>query len=454
MAFARHPRFFRNLSVILAVSSFFILLPDRSAHAAFNLLETYQLARENDPVYRRAVYLNKAGLQAKNQALARFYPALNAEGQYKETEEEIVSSDNTYYTDGESDYPTTSYTVALTQPLFNYTIWVGYKQAEAQIMQAELELEIARQELIMRSAEVYIEALSAKDNLVFAETELAAVSLNNISAEKRYSAGLVAVTDLYDSRARLSTSIAKRAAAEDSLDDALRALEEITGKLPEAFARLREGIPLVNPEPADEKQWVTQALEQNPVLIARSHAVEVARREVERQKSAHYPTVDLTYSFNNRDTEGSLFGGGSEVETTEAMVTMKLPIFQGWYVSSKTTEARELLKAAKEELDREKRGVERQVRSAYQGVLSSIERVKALEAALEAQLMTLQAKKKGFDAGLLTSLAVLDAERDLFFIKTDYATARYDYLINTLRLKQGAGILDEEDVVAVNLMLL
>ena len=453
MAFAKHPRLSRRLAVILAVSIFFILLPNR-APAAFNLLETYQLARENDPVYRKAVHQNRAGLEVKNQALARFYPALNAEGQYKKTEEEIVSSDNTYYTDGESDYPTTSYSVALTQPLFNYTIWVGYKQAKAQVMLAELELEIARQELIMRSAEVYTEALSAKDNLVFAETELAAVSLNNISAEKRYSAGLVAVTDLYDSRARLSTSIAKRAAAEDVLDDALRALEEITGKLPAAFARLREGIPLVDPAPADEEQWVTQALAQNPVLLARTHAVAVASREVERQKSAHYPTVDLTYSFNNRDTEGSLFGGGSEVKTTEAMVTMKLPIFQGWYVSSKTTEARELLKAANEELSREKRGVERQVRSAYQGVLSSIERVRALEDALEAQLLTLQAKKKGFDAGLLTSLAVLDAERDLFFIKTDYATARYDYLINTLRLKRGAGILGEEDVVAVNLMLL
>jgi outer membrane protein len=306
----------------------------------------------------------------------------------------------------------------------------------------------------MRSADLYIKALSANDNLLFADAELASVSLNNISSEKRYSAGLVAVTDLYDSRARLSTSIAKRADAADSLDDALRAIEEVAGQLPTVLARLRKETPLVSPDPADEEVWVSRSLEQNPVLLAKSYAVEVAGQEIDRQKSAHYPTVELAYRFNNRDTEGSLFGGGSEVETSEALVTMKLPLYQGGYVSSRTREAKALHKAAKEDLQKEERAIERQVRSSYQGVFGSIKRVTALAAALEAQEMTLQAKKKGFNAGLLTSLAVLDAERDLFYIKTDYATARYDYLLNTLLLKQGAGILREADVEAINAWLM
>ncbi len=453
MAFGRHPGLPRKLMATILFAVLLFVLPG-NLHAAYDLFGTYKLAKENDPIFLKATFENIARQEVKKQALAGFYPSLTAEAQYTKTEEEIISSDNTYFASGDSDYPTTTYTVALTQPLINYTTWIGYKQAKTQILQSALELEIASQDLIMRCADLYIKGLSAKDNLLFAEAELASVSLNNTSAEKRYKAGLVAVTDLYDSRARLSTSIAKEADAKDILDDALRAIEEIAGQLPDKLANLQQEIPLVSPDPDDAEIWVSRSLEQNPLLLAMSHAVEVASQEVERQKSAHYPTLDLVYRFNNRDTEGSLFGGGSEVETTETMVTLKLPLYQGGYVSSRTREARELYKAAKEDLQKEQRAIERQVRSSYQGVMGSIKRVKALESALEAQEKTLEAKKKGFNAGLLTSLAVLDAERDLFYIKTDYATARYDYLLNTLRLKQGAGILREADVEAINVLLM
>jgi outer membrane protein len=453
MEFAEDVGLRRKFIAAAAVVGLFLALPGPT-NAAFDLLATYNLAKENDPFFRQATYENMARQEVKKQALAGFFPTLSAEAQYTKTQEELISSNNTFFSADKADYPTTSYSATLTQPLFNYSTWVGYQQAKSQISQAALELEIVRQDLIMRSADLYIKALSANDNLIFADSELAAVSLNNTSSEKRYSAGLVAVTDLYDSRARLSTSIAKQADARDLLDDSLRAIEEIAGQFPAKLASLRKEMPLISPEPADEEVWVSRALQQNPVLLAKKYGVEVADREIARQKSGHYPTLDLACRYHNRDSEDSLFSSGSAVATTEALVTLKLPLFQGGYISSRARQAKELHKAALEERQKEERAVERQVRSSYQGVLGSIKRVKALESALAAQEMTLQAKKKGFDAGLLTSLAVLDAERDLFFIKTDYATARYDYLINTLRLKRGAGILGEEDVVAVNLMLL
>jgi outer membrane protein len=178
--------------------------------------------------------------------------------------------------------------------------------------------------------------------------------------------------------------------------------------------------------------------------------VQVALTEVKRQRAGHYPTVDLVGRFNNRDTDGSLFGGGSEVETTEVLLMAKMPLYQGGYVTSRTREAHELFQATKKELVREERAVERQVRRAYQGVLGSIRRVEALGKAVEAQELTLAAKHKGFKSGLLTSIAVLDAERDLYYIRIDFATARYDYLLNSLRLKQGAGILQEQDLATMN----
>ena len=49
-----------------------------------------------------------------------------------------------------------------------------------------------------------------------------------------------------------------------------------------------------------------------------------------------------------------------------------------------------------------------------------------------------------------TNLEVLDAQRDLFISATDLLRARYDFILNILRLKQSAGLLSEEDLERFN----
>ena len=435
---------------IVGLALLFSLFTPLPSLAGADLLQVYELAKTNDPAFARIEYLNRATGETKRQALAGFLPTLMAEAEYIDTSQDIVSSDNTVFDSGTSDYDTTTYTISLVQPIFNYSTWKRWDQSKAEVAQSAMEYEVAKQDLMMRSAEVYFEALVAVDNLDFAKSEVASIALNNKAAEKRFSAGLATVTDLYDSRARLSTSTARVTDAENILDDSLRGVEEITGQYFYDLVPCKPGRTLNSPAPLDEEEWVQRALQQNPSILMKRQEVEIASYEVKRQRAGHYPTVDLIGRFNNRDTDGSLFGGGSDVDTTEVLLTAKVPLYQGGYVSSRTREAKYLLKAARRELTREERAVERQVRRAYQGVLGSIRRVEALAKAVEAQELTLKAKHKGFKSGLLTGIAVLDAERDLYFIRLDYATARYDYLRNSLRLKQGAGILQEQDLVTMN----
>ncbi len=40
--------------------------------------------------------------------------------------------------------------------------------------------------------------------------------------------------------------------------------------------------------------------------------------------------------------------------------------------------------------------------------------------------------------------------RETYRAQRDYASARYDYLVNTIRLKQAAGTLTEDDLFRVN----
>ena len=64
--------------------------------------------------------------------------------------------------------------------------------------------------------------------------------------------------------------------------------------------------------------------------------------------------------------------------------------------------------------------------------------------------MALKATKAGFEVGTRTAIEVLNAEREIFRSQRDYANARYDYLLNTLRLKIAVGLLSIDDLDQIN----
>ena len=238
-----------------------------------------------------------------------------------------------------------------------------------------------------------------------------------------------------------------------NLEEQLQALREMTGKLVSNLKSLREDIPLQQPEPIDMSKWIEAGLQQNLLLLARRHTVEVAQQEVGRQRAGHAPLVDLVATQNGKVTGGSLFGGGSNVETTDVMFRLTIPIYSGGSTSALTDEAMKRYYAALEDLERDARQVERQTRAAFQGVTGGTVRVKALAQGVVSSLSARELKLEGHKSGLETILQVLDAERDLYAAKRDSARARYDYLLNRLRLKQAVGTLSEEDLTEINKLM-
>jgi len=261
---------------------------------------------------------------------------------------------------------------------------------------------------------------------------------------------LVAIANLHDAKARFAVKDADVVAAQNDLDDKLQALREIAGKVFTRLKPLRDAIPLDQPEPNNMDHWVEKALSQNLLLEARRQAVEVAQQEIGRQQAGHYPVVDLVATQNRKDTGGSLFGGGSNVETSDIMVRLSIPIYSGGLISG---EAMKRYDGAREDLERDARQTERQTRAAFQGVTGGVSRVQALAQGVTSAESARELKVEGYKSGLETILQVLDAERDLYAAKRDSARARYDFLLNRLRLKQAVGTLSEADLDAINRMM-
>ena len=411
--------------------------------AADDLITVYRQALDSDPTFKAATAAHQAALEIGPQSLAGVLPELGFTGSYSRDRFDPRNTGPTTYATNET------YTLGLRQPVFRRDRFIQLEQADSRIAQADAEYAAARQDLIIRVARAYFVLLGAQDNLEFVRADKLALTRTLDQAQQRFEVGLAAITDSLKAQAAYDIAVSDEIRAEQLLADAREALRELTATLPEKPEILQEEIPLLAPEPAVENDWVTAAGEQNPQVLAARAAATTAREEVRVQQSGHYPTVDLTANYSYRDNR---FGGITQLERDDSAVGLELnlPLYQGGRVSSQTREFRYRYNQALEELAREQRAVERQTRDNYRGVISGISRVKALSRAIQSNEKAHEAAQAGFDVGTRDIVDVLDAQRELLGARRDYARSRYDYLLDTLRLKQAAGILQESDLVQIN----
>ena len=420
---------------------------------AEDLMDVYHKAMQNDPQILGAGYVHSAASESVNEARGRLLPQLGFEFSRSSNDQEIKQSDNPLYQQGKSKYYTNDYSLTLTQPLFDWALYNSYEQAKADVQRADAEFASKKQDAILRIAERYLEALAAADEVGLAEAEKAAVQKLLQLVEARMNGGIARRTELYDAQARYANVETDEISALSNQDDKLQALVEMVGELSGDLARLKSDIELVQPEPHEPESWMQAALKQNPRVVLQRRALDVSRREISIQKSGHFPTLSLTARLNNRDTGGTVFGGGNEVETGDVQLRVSVPIFQGGVVNSRTRRAQQLHQKARQDMTETQRAVQRAARAAYHGVIHSISKVHAAAKSVSSNELALQLKQRGYQSGIYPSLDVLDAERDTYGAKRDHARARYEFLLNSLRLKHAVGTLSETDIEGVNAWL-
>ena len=418
--------------------------------AAIDLIESFELARVNDPVFRAATYEKLAVDSSLRIAWSSLLPTASAQAGYTHTRQSVQSSDNTVFAVGATDYAVKTYGATLTQPIFRMTDWAEVSQARSNVKQAAAELDVAYQDVVFRTADAYLGALEAAREHDLRKRERDALERQSEISERRLDSGIGNAPDVYEAEARFALAEADEALAAVSLQDAIQALAEITGRLNQDLRPLAESIPLASPEPANPEAWVRIATLKNPALEARRHAVVISDREIDKQRGAHFPTIDFNASVNNRDTDGSLFGGGSQVETAEVGVLVNVPIFSGGSVLFATRRARDLHKRNQQQLIQIRRQIERETRDAFQAVGSLARRVQALRKSAEVQARAVEARQKSVRAGVDSIINVLNAERDLYAALRDYAEGRFEYVRSVLRLEQAVGSLGVEDLEQIS----
>ncbi|HRE14597.1 MAG TPA: TolC family outer membrane protein, partial [Usitatibacteraceae bacterium] len=340
-----------RLALLLAAAGF------ASGAWAADLMGVYKDALVSDPVYQSARAQYQAGLERLPQAKAGYLPFVTGSAS---------AFRNNLDRDDASDinYNNQTYAVTLSQPLFRWQNWIAISQAEKQVMQTEATFSTAKQDLIVRTAQAYFDVLLAQDNVAFSEAQKKAFAEQLAQAKRNFEVGTSTIVDTLEAQARYDQTVAKEIFDKNDLEVKRQALQQLIGKPAEALVPLKDPLALAPPQPASLESWVNAAAGSSfAVAIARA-GYDIAVQEVDRAQAGHYPTVDLSATWQHNRNPNLTSGIGTLAQSVGSVgVSVSVPLFAGGGTQSRVREALAGRDRAQQDLENTQRTVAQSVRT-------------------------------------------------------------------------------------------
>lgn len=430
---------------------FFSLLASINGLQAADLKEVYQDALVNDQTYLQAQATFMANEEIIPQARAVLLPRLDLSGNSAKSYQtsELSGSSKTH-----SQPLSYGYQLTASENLFNWSAFSGYRIAKATVNQAAAAFVAAQQDLILRTAQAYFNVLQAQEMLRYAEAQRASLASQLKVAQQRYEVGLSAITTVQQAKAAYDAANAAWLASQTDLTNQQEDLQVLTNKAYDHLVPLKKNFPLKAPEPANVEAWVKTATEKNLGIQAAQYGALAAQENIGVQTGNHLPTLALQGSYGTTQTRDYLNSNGTKGTLTNTTGTVglaaNLNLYAGGGINSKIREAEAKYTAAKASLDLTYRSTLANTRKAFAGVMTGISEVEANQQAIQSNLSALDSTQAGYKVGTQTITDVLIQQQSLYQAETQYAKARFTYLITSLQLKQAAGTLSASDLFALN----
>lgn len=418
-----------------------------------NLLEIYRQAVTSDPTLAAAYSANQAVEERLAQARSLFFPTISftMDATRSATDIRYLNNENNpFRAGGQESFDTFAYGVDARQPIFRKQNHDQYDQAKLQVLQSDLQLIQAQQNLMLRVSDAYFDVLLARDNIELINGQKAAITGQLEMAKANFEVGTATITDVNEAQARYDLILAQEIAAINQLETAKRALQAILGNMPPPLAGVNPSIEVTLPKPSNMEEWVEITRQNNLNINIQQRAYEIATEEVELQNAGHYPVLDAVGSYNDTRASGSANGFGSDLEVSRIGLQLQIPIYQGGLVNARTREAVALRQQAQENLEAARRQAEFETRSAYLNLTGNVAQVQALEQALVSSRSQLESTELGYEVGVRTSVDVLNAQQQFYTAQRDLLQARYNYLLSVLQLKAATGLIDESDLAEIS----
>ncbi|MDG2337800.1 MAG: TolC family outer membrane protein [Gammaproteobacteria bacterium] len=438
-----------------------------------DLVSILQLALENDPTLRQAEANYRENREGMIQTRASLLPSIGLGGStsrltsgptdsvYVDVPDPISGqSIRTRVAEDHSFRPGLNnhgWGMNLTQSVLNLANWYSFQSAKARDKAAAVNLASQEQDLIMRVATAYFDVLRAIDTLETNVQEEEAALRSLEQTRQREEVGLVAITDVFDSQAAYDLAQNTTILQQDILQSRYEALAAITGQPHPSIEVLREDFPILEVDGSLD-DWENEAENSSLAIAAAEYNLEASRKNLKARKSDHLPTIDFSSGWNHNVTapivsQGIQIGGGA-FDRTSLALSLSIPIYSGGAISSRKRAAEYNVISAQESLNLTERQLTQNIRNAYRRVNTDVLVIAQRQQSITSAQSALDATELGAEVGTRNIVEVLRARENLYRALRQYADARYSYVLDSLILRQVAGILTPQDIIDLNEWLL
>jgi outer membrane protein len=343
----------------------------------------------------------------------------------------------------------------LNQPVINLASIASLRAAQAGRDAGDQIYRASLQDLYVRVAAAYFNVLVAQDNLDVYRSYEDAYKQEFNQSSVRLKNGLATAADVSQSQAYYLYIQSRRIGAQDTLKDARRALQQITGQPTGELKKLRDDLPMQPPKPAQASAWVDAAMQSNPVILAAHDTVNADEHRVSSARAGHLPTLNASLQYGKFGSWSSAVPGaaGYGPGVTTIGLSLNVPIFSGGLTQSRVRQALAQRDEDASTLESHRRQAARDAENYYNLVVDGIDQVDAARTSVKAAHKSLTSMRAGYDIGTQSLTNVVFAIETLANVQNEYTVVRHQFILNKLLLKQAAGSVDVNDLQAINRLL-
>jgi TolC family type I secretion outer membrane protein len=285
----------------------------------------------------------------------------------------------------------------------------------------------------LQTVQTYIEILRLRAVHAIMFDNVAALSLMSHKMQLRVTGGFGSDADIFEARSRVDAAKFQLLDVEQQQRDAAANFQLLVGVAP---TKLEPVLMLTKALPSDVEDAVALARSRSPKILALRYDALAAVADVDGSQALARPKLDFVLGL---DHSSDFTNQSAATDDLSAKLSFRLALYDGGSSKARVKQARATVEANRFSAESAALDVEREIRIAWNTILSSRTKTAPLQRQYENAKKSLSINIKRFDAGLTSLEKIMDmqsqATADELALLNEQVSARY----NVFRILGGTG---------------
>lgn len=409
------------------------------------LWSAYQDAVHNDPIFaqQKATFqqVEQTVPEARSYLLPQFL--LSAQGTHTYQNSKIL---------GNSDYNSNQYTINFSQTIFNFSQLNALRQAKLSVRAAAMLFSAQTQDLMVRFMRAYLAALQAEDLYHYTKTQYLFSKDILQMTQKKYNLKYATIIEIEQAKVQAELYRSQMITSKINAQQAMQNLSNITGVTYHHISGFHGKIPLIHLNPHNIASWVNLAKNDNLQLKAAQLDALSDKAKIETRKSDFLPNVSAvdTYSDTNQLSSQSVGSVPETIRASQVGISASWNLEQGGLTIAQVKEATSAYERSLDVMQQRYLETVTNAKNAYFGVNEGVMSVRDSQLAMHIGMSGIAHTRTAFKSGVQSIADLLQHQNRYYEAQKQYAQTLYQYILNTILLKQAAGTLSPVDIKHLN----